>query len=100
MVTIEVQEPNGTKSRILQDLPLTRIALDDKSDPCNTNLIIEGGLEKPVRHVVIEPIHIRLKHEGEGERYHRVQIVAENGTTTAIMHPGLSPELLSGLKTE
>lgn len=97
LVSIEVQQPDGTTTDVARDLPLQSIALDDTSDACNTNLVIEAGPERPLRHVVIEPIHIRLRNEGGGDRYNRVQIVAENGTTTAVFHPGLNPTLLQGL---
>jgi len=59
MVTIELQQPEGTTATIARDLPLRGIAIDDQSDPCNTNLIIEAGPERPVRHIVVEPIHLR-----------------------------------------
>ncbi len=98
MVSIELQEPDGTTVTLIQDLPLRGIALDDQSDPCNTHLVFVAGSAQPVRHVAIEPFHIRLKDQGQGERYHRLQVVAENGTTTAVFHPGLSPELLQGLE--
>jgi hypothetical protein len=102
MVSIELRQPDGTKANVVHDLPLRRIVLDDQSSSCNTTLIIEAGRDatKPVRHTAIEPIHIRLKHESERERFHQLQIVAENGTTVAIIHPGLSPELLKGLATQ
>jgi hypothetical protein len=97
LVSIEVQQPDGTTASVARDLPLRAIDLDEESDACNTNLVIEAGPERPVRHVVIEPIHIRLRHEGDGDHYNRVQIVAENGTTNAILHPGLSPLALQGV---
>lgn len=53
-----------------------------------------------MRHVVVEPIHIRLKHEGDGDRYNRFEITAENGTTVARLHPGLNPTRLEGLAVQ
>ena len=100
LVTIELQQPDGSTETIAQDVALREIALDDKSDPCNTNLVIEAGTHTLVRHVVVEPIHIRLRHDGTGDRYNQVQIVAENGTTTVAFRPGLSPEILEGLKLQ
>jgi hypothetical protein len=98
LVSIEVQQPDGTTAKVARDLPLRTIALDEESDACNTRLVIEAGPERPLRHVVIEPIHIRLRHEGEGDRYNRLQIVAENGTTNAVLHPGLTPAALQGIE--
>jgi len=100
MVSIELQQPDGSTANIARDVPLREIALDDKTDPCNTNLVIEAGTHNPVRHVVVEPIHIRLRHDGTGERYNQVQIVAENGVTTVVFRPGLSPETLPGLRVQ
>jgi hypothetical protein len=99
IVSIHWVRPDGAASTIAQDVPLQRVALDDKSDPCNDNLVIEAGLpyERPVRHLIVEPIHIRLKAQG-GDRYNRLHILAENGTTVVVFHPGLNPRLLEGLE--
>ena len=72
------------------------VFLDDKSDACNNILAIETGLpgEKSVRHVIEEPIRILLRGEHGSDRYHRMEILAENGTTLVIFHPGLTPDLL------
>ena len=95
MVTIDEMNPDGSRKTIVQNMPLLKVALDDKSDPCNTNLIIEAGLpnQKPIRHVVVEPIHIRAKNE-TGDRYNTLQIEAENGNTIVHFHPGLNPAWL------
>jgi hypothetical protein len=100
LVNIQLVPPDGAATILAPDLPLLRFALDDKSDDCNTNLVIEAGLpgEKAVRHVVVEPIHIRFKNDGGGDRYHRLQIIAENGTTLVVIHPGLDPERLKELE--
>lgn len=97
LVSIEVQQPDGTTASVARDLPLRSIGLDNETDACNTHLVIEAGPERPVRHDVIEPIHIRLRREGDGDRFNRLQIVAENGTTNAVLHPGLNPAALQGL---
>ena len=99
MISIEIQDSQGAKTAIAQDLPLRALGLVDEKSSCNTNLVIEAGLpdQKPIRHVVIEPIHIRLRNGNGGDRYNRLQISAENGTTTVDLHPGLNQELLKGL---
>ena len=81
MVSIQVVEPDGARRTVVQRVPLVRVALDENSDPCNTRLVIEAGSpgERPVQHVVIEPIHIRLKNGQDNDRYNHLQIIAENG---------------------
>src|SRR6266705_6481833 len=100
LVGVQVEGANGAKKTIVHDLALQSIGLDDKSDLCNTNLIIEAGLpnEKPTMHVVVEPIHIRLKNDRDEKRYNRLEIIAENGTTIVELHPGLNSKELKGLE--
>ena len=99
MISIEIHDAQGAKTAIAQDVPLRALGLVDEKSSCNTNLVIEAGLpdQKPIRHVVIEPIHIRLRNGNGGDRYNRLQISAENGTTTVDLHPVLNQELLKGL---
>jgi hypothetical protein len=96
MVRIERVEPAGARTTIMADVPLQKFVWDDKSNPCNNNLLIETGAdgEKPAQHVVVEPIHIRLKNGTNADRYSRVEIIAENGTTIVEFHPGLNPMLI------
>ncbi len=96
MVSIQIVRSDGTTDTVARNVPLLRVALNDTSDPCNDNLVIETGVpgEKPCRHIVVEPIHIILRNEEGGNRYHRMEIPAESGTTIVTIHPGLSPELL------
>ena len=99
MVCIELHDAQGTQNTVAHDVPLRALGLANEEKSCNTTLTIEAGLpgEKPVRHVVIEPIHIRLRNGSGGDRYNRLQISAENGTTILELHPGLSQGLLKGL---
>lgn len=96
MVSIELVDFDGSERKVVENTPLNRIIWDNTSDRCNTNVVIETGLPetKPQRHVVVEPIHIRLKAEGGGDRYNRLQIIAENGTTILALQPGLDPAQL------
>ena len=98
-VTIELENESG-KNTIARDVPLRSLTLGEDQDPCNTNLVIEAGLpdQKPVRHVVLEPIHIRLRNRDGTDRYNRLQISAENGVTSIEFHPGLNQALLKGLE--
>jgi len=100
LVKVQVKDGEGLERTVAHDVPLRRVELDDQSDACNTRLVIEAGLadQSPIRHVVLEPIHIRLKNSNGSGRYNRVQILAENGTTTMELHPGLSEALLKALE--
>jgi hypothetical protein len=99
MVTIHLENGDVAKAELAVDLPLRHIVLDEESDACNTRLVIEVGLAdaKPTRHEVIEPIHIRLKNGTDPNRYNIIQVLAENGTTTLEIRPGLNESLLKGL---
>jgi hypothetical protein len=99
-VTIELENDAGDKRMIAQDVPLRGLSLEEEADPCNTNLVIEAGLpdQKPIRHVVLEPIHIRLRNREGTDRYNRLQISAENGVTNVELHPGLNQALLNRLQ--
>src|SRR5579883_394069 len=98
MISIELEDSGGKKT-IVQDLPLQGFDLVNTETGCNTNLIVEAGLpdQKSVRHVIIEPIHIRLRNETGSDRYNRVHISAENGTTIIQLHPGLNQAFLEQL---
>jgi hypothetical protein len=100
MVTIELQSADGVQTAVAQDIPLRHVSLDDRSDPCNANLIIQAGAgdDKPVRHVVLEPIHVRLKNGADPHRYSHIQILAENATTTINLRPGVNEALLKGME--
>jgi len=91
--------PDGATQSIFERLPLVRIALDENSDPCNARIFIEAGLpaERPIQHVVIDPIHIRLKDGSDNDRYNHLHILAENGTTIIDLNPGINPGLLKDL---
>src|SRR5438105_3619640 len=102
LITIQMEDPEGAKKTIAADLPLRSFGLDTKSDPCNTNIVIEAGLPnaKPMLHKVIEPIHVRLANDRDERRYNQLQIIAENGTTLVDLHPGLSAAELKKLEVK
>ncbi len=98
MVSLELAQPDGTRSTVADNVPLLSFTFDDK-DACNSRLIIEAGRpdERPVQHVVVEPIHIRMKQATQGDRFNQVHILAENGITVVSLHPGIIPKVLKGL---
>jgi hypothetical protein len=98
LVNVELVQPDGLQKAIAHDLPLRQIGVDAESDACNDLLILEMGhpTQKPLRHVIVEPIHVRLRHNGQG-RYHRLEVAAENGTTTIDFRPGLPVTIADGV---
>lgn len=100
MVTVELEPGSGSKTTVIANAPLRHVSFDEHADPCNANLVIEVGAadSKPVRHLVVEPIRILLRNGKDTERYSSMRIMAENGTTTMELRPGLDQALLKGLE--
>ena len=65
----------------------------DTGDACNNMISITLGTEgqRRITHVVIEPIHLRIKENGEGHKL--LQIEAENGVTLIDFRSGKLPLL-------
>jgi hypothetical protein len=101
-ITVESDGAGVSRKALIEDLPLQSISLDNKTDPCNTNVVIEAGSpnEKPVTQIIVEPIHLRLKNDRDERRYNRLQIIAENGTTSIDLHPGLSGKELKAFELQ
>jgi hypothetical protein len=97
LVTLEMAEPDGTRTEIARNTPLQKITLD-KSDPCNDVISISVGEpgKRCVTHLVVEPIH--LKYKQTGERNKTLQMEAENGTTLLTFHSGRFPEVTIDFK--
>ncbi len=64
----------------------------DTTDACNNMITISFGQagESRHHHQVIEPIHLRIKQNGDGKKH--LQIEAENGVTLLTFHSGRFPE--------
>ncbi len=99
LIRVERLERDGTSTLIADALPLRHLVLNSQGDPCNARLVIEAGPlgEKPFRLIVLEPIHLVLRNGNGGERFHRLQITAEEGSAVLVFHPGLSPQSIEGL---
>lgn len=99
-VTVELDTGSDSKTTVIENAPLRHFSFDEHADPCNANLVIEVGDPdtKPIRHLVVEPIRILLRNGKDPERYNSMQIMAENGTTTMELRPGLNQALLKGLE--
>ena len=94
LVTIQRVSSDGSREGVAQDLPLRQVLLDEQSNPCNHLLVIEVGKadQKPLRHVIAEPIHLRLKDgDNSNNRYNCLEIQAEDGLTILQINPGLKP---------
>jgi hypothetical protein len=98
LISIELTTPDGRTETLARNMPLQSIALDETTDACNDQVVIEAGApgERTMRHIVIEPIHLRLQNS-EDSRYHRLNISAENGVTNIFFHPGLRDDLIQDL---
>jgi len=97
LLTIEILRPDGTKDQLGRDILFESMRLD-RTDPCDDRIIVDGrAAGKPFSHLIVGPIHIRLKSNKNG-LFNSIQIGAEDGTTLLTFHPGLHPDLLQGLK--
>ena len=98
LLTIEVVRPDGRRDELARDVPLQSIVLD-RSDACNDRISLNVGAQahKPLTHVIVQPIHIRLR-PGENGSFNPMQIEAESGTTVLTFHPALRPDILQGLR--
>ena len=94
MVTIKLEEPEGSDEVLAENEPLQSIILDEESDDCNDLVVIETGElgQKGKQHRIVEPVYVRLKN-GENDRYNHVNILAESGNLIITLHPGLNPAL-------
>ncbi len=99
MSSVEVAQPDGARSTVVHSAPLTSFYLDTKGG-CSNTLVIEAGAPatRPVRHIVVQPIHIRLQTGKDRKRFNRVHILAENGITVLTLHPGIAPSAFRGLE--
>jgi hypothetical protein len=97
LLTIDVLQRNGQKRQLARDVPLQSMVFDT-SDACNDQIALSVGppAQKPLTHVIVQPIHIMLKPAENGS-YNPMQIEAENGITVLTFHPALRPDFLQGL---
>ena len=98
MISIQITDSAGAVRAIAEEIPLQGVYWE--RGECNDQLTIDAGPpnERPLRHVVLAPIHLRLKDGCDDDRYNQWQIVAENGTTLVTIHPGLKVDFLKGSK--
>ncbi|MFO1488431.1 MAG: hypothetical protein U1F65_08130 [Verrucomicrobiota bacterium] len=97
LVTLPETPPDGKPPRTLIDqAPLQSLVLDDQSNPCSNLLVLQVGAPQPLRHEIVEPIHLLLLN-GQNERFNRLEVHSETGRMTLTFSPGLNPQLLPSL---
>jgi len=90
-------EASGDMRLVAKGAPLQSVTFD-VGDACNSALTIEfGPAGSHWQHCIIEPIHVILRKESEGDHYNLLEIPAESGMTAIIIHPGISPAMLEEL---
>ncbi|MDB6024720.1 MAG: hypothetical protein JWM68_943 [Verrucomicrobiales bacterium] len=97
MMSVEQVGFNGRKDEIARDIPFEKMTLDT-TDACNDIISItlgESG-QRSLTHQVIEPIHVRVKQNGDGQKV--LQVEAESGMTLIHFHSGRVPELVPNMK--
>jgi len=92
LMTVTQIEPSGRSVEILQDMPLRNVWME--SDDCNDRILLNFQQEgkREITHEIIEPIHVKLREEGGGQK--GLQIDAENGSTLVLFQSGHIEELL------
>jgi hypothetical protein len=97
LIHVCVLQPDGTMKDIANDVPLRRVLLEQQNEGCSSLIVLETGedQEKLGHHTIIEPFRLWLEN-GDGERFGRLQIRAESGTTLVDFHPLITYERHTG----
>lgn len=90
VMSVELVGFDGRKDEVAHDHLFQKITLDT-TDACSDMMSITLGEEgeRRINHLVIEPVHVRLKQKEEGQKI--LQIEAENGVTRVMFHSGKFP---------
>ena len=98
LMTVTKIELNGNKVEVLRDMPLTKVWMD--SDGCNDKIFLrfEQEGQRAITHEIIEPIHVKLRDEGGGQK--GLQFDAENGSTLVLFRSGHLDELLQSVERD
>jgi len=93
-------EAGGDLRLVAQSVPLQAAVFVETRDACNSIILIEFGLpdERPVQHSVVDPARIILRKQSDSDRYNLLEMVAENGMTVIIFHPGINRKVLNDLQ--
>ena len=90
VMSVELVGFDGRRDEVANDHLFQKITLDT-TDACSDMMSITLGEEgqRTINHLVIEPVHVRLKQKEEGQKI--LQIEAENGVTRVMFHSGRFP---------
>ncbi len=90
LIDLNVERLNGRKEEIARRESFHKMTFDT-GDACNNMISITLGQDgaRRMNHVVIEPIHLRLKQHQDGHKF--LQIEAEDGITFLTFHSGKLP---------
>jgi hypothetical protein len=97
MITIEQINTMGVREPVAQDLPLRDMQFV-KTNGCSDRLFLvaQGEGTREIRHEIIEPIHVKVREESEGQK--GLQIDGETGSTLIRFSSGKIGELLEGME--
>jgi hypothetical protein len=95
LMTVTQIEPSGRMHEVVRDMPLTNVWMDQND--CNDRIFLrfEQDGRREITHEILEPIHVKLREEGGGQK--GLQFDAENGSTLVLFRSGHFDELLKSL---
>ena len=96
LMSVTKIEPSGQSHEVLRDMPLTNAWME--SGECNDRIFLNFEQDGKREHIheIVEPIHVKLREEGQGKK--GLQIDAENGSTLVLFSSGKLQELLDGIR--
>jgi microcompartment protein CcmK/EutM len=101
LLTIEAVQPDGSKKELARNVPLQNVKFE-KTAGCSDMVFLEvgsaAGAERPMQHVITEPIHIRVKTADQQGAYNPVMIEAESGVTMLTFHPALRQDVFQDVQ--
>ncbi len=95
-IDIQHLPPGGGPESLASNAQLVSLAFKKQDGQCSDLFLIETGLpgEKPVQFQIVEPIQILFRREKDGGRFKYLEILAEDGTTKIVFHPGIEEAAL------
>jgi hypothetical protein len=95
LMTVTQIELSGRMHEVVRDMPLTNVWMDQND--CNDRIFLrfEQDGRREITHEILEPIHVKLREEGGGQK--GLQFDAENGSTLVLFRSGRVDEILNSL---
>jgi hypothetical protein len=92
-MTLTKIEPSGQSHEVVRDMPLVNAWME--TGECNDRIFFnfEADGRRECTHEIIEPIHVKLREEGQGKK--GLQIDGENGSTLILFSSGKLRELMA-----